>query len=123
MIEQKQKDIRRAKKEALFFKEISSFFLQITINDSNLSGIHISSVKLSPDKSVCTILFYSDKGHTDFSNRLPDLILYKPSMRKALSQNIPSRYTPQLVFKYDTQIEKQRKIEALFDQLKVEGKL
>jgi len=123
MSEQKQKDIRRAKKEALFFKELSKFFLQISINDANLSGIHISSVKLSPDKSVCTILFYSDKGHADFSNRLANLILYKPSLRKALSQNIPSRYTPELVFKYDTQIEKQRKLEALFDKLEVEGKL
>lgn len=118
-----QKDIRRAKKEALYHKEISKLFLRLCIDDKNLSGIHISSVKLSPDKSVCTILFYSDKGMNHFDKHLPDLILYKPSMRKAISQKIPSRYTPELVFKYDIQFEKQQKLEALFERLKVEGKL
>lgn len=122
-MEKRQSDIRKAKKEALFFKELSRFFLRISLDDPSLSGIHISSVKLSSDKSVCSVFFYSEKGEADFKDRLPDLVLYKPSVRKAISQSIPSRYTPQLIFKYDTQFEKQRKLDTLFDKLKLEDKL
>lgn len=123
MSEKKQTDVRRSQKEKLYYKEISRLFLQLTMDDSALSGLWINGVRLSPDKSVCNVLFISDKGQEDFENRLPDLILYKPSLRKAISQSIRSRYTPQLKFKYDVQFEKQQKIEDLFDRLKVENKL
>ena len=123
MIGKREKNIRIAKKEALYFRELSEFFLRIRLDDPNLEGIHISAVRLSPDKSVCNILFFSENGSEDFEKQLPKLILYKPSMRKAIAQRIPSRYTPELVFKYDKQMEKQRRLETLFDQLKVEGKL
>jgi len=123
MSETRQIGVRRAQKEKLYYKEISKLFLQIFADNEKLDGLYINSVKLSPDKSVCNVLFFSEKGHEDFKKRLPDLILYKPSLRKALSQNIRSRYTPELKFKYDVQFEKQQKIEALFDRLKVENKL
>lgn len=123
MVDKKQSDIRRAKKESLYFREISSFFLRIALDDKNLDGIHLNSVQLSPSKTVCTALFCCDGGQEAFKERLPHLILYKPAVRKALSQNIPSRYTPEVVFKYDVQFEKQQKIEDLFDKLKSEGQL
>jgi len=123
MIDKKQSDIRRAKKESLYYKEISSFFLRIALDDSNLNGLHLNSVKLSPSKTVCIALFYCNGGEQEFKEKIPSLILYKPAMRKALSQNISSRYTPELVFKYDKQFEKQQKIEDLFNKLKLEGQL
>jgi len=123
MVDSKQIGVRRAQKESLYYKEISKLFLQVTLEDKNLSGLHVNKVVLSPDKSVCNVLFYSEDGHDHFKQRLQDLILYKPSLRKALSQAIKSRYTPELKFKYDTQFEKQQKIEKLFDRLKVENKL
>ena len=121
--QKKQSDIRRAKKESLLYREISSFFLRITMDDLNLSGVYINTVKLSPDKGTCTVLFVSEDGPELFREKLHSLILYKPALRKAISQSISSRYTPQLVFKYDVQFEKQRKLENLFDQLKMEDKL
>ncbi|MCK5632383.1 ribosome-binding factor A [bacterium] len=121
--DKKQSEIRRAKKESLYYREISTFFMRILLDDQNLNGLHINAVKLSPTKSVCSVLFNSDDGQEDFKKRLPDLILYKPALRKAISQNIRSRYTPDLVFKYDVQFEKQYKIESLFDRLKQENKL
>ena len=121
--DKKEIDIRRARKESLYCRELSQLFLKIIIENSELSGIHVSSVKLSPDKSVCNVLFFSEDGYESFEKKLPTLILYKPSMRKAISQNISSRYTPNLVFKYDSQMEKQRKVEALFERLKDEGQL
>lgn len=123
MLGKKEAEIRRARKEALYFREISQLVLQITLDDPELNGVHISSVRLSPDKSVCNVLFSCEEGPEEFRKRLSNLILYKPSLRKALSQRIPSRYTPNLVFKYDAQMEKQRRLETLFDKLEVEDKL
>ena len=122
MHDKKQIEIRRAKKESLYYRELSGLFLRMTLDEPLLKDLHISSVKLSPDKGVCTLFFFSSKGREGFKHDLPSLILYKPSLRKALSQNIRSRYTPQLVFKYDENFEKQCKLDSLFDQLKVEGK-
>ena len=122
MHDKKQIEIRRARKEALYFRELAGLFLRLTLDDSLLKDLHISSVRLSPDMGLCTLLFSSPKGREGFKHDLPALILYKPSLRKALSQNIRSRYTPQLVFKFDENFEKQCKLDSLFDQLKVEGK-
>lgn len=123
MVDKRQSDVRRARKESLLYKELSTFFMQITQNDPAFAGLFINAVKLSPDRSSCSIFFASAGGEADFEQRLGHLILYKPALRRALSQAIQARYTPQLIFKYDGQFEKQNKLNTLFDQLKVEGKL
>jgi ribosome-binding factor A len=123
MAERNQCDVRRARKESLIYRELSTFFMQITQNDAAFSGLFINAVKFSPDRSSCNIFFAATGGEEDFKERLPKLILYKPALRKAIAQSIQARYTPQLVFKYDTQFEKQNKIDTLFEQLKVEGRL
>jgi ribosome-binding factor A len=45
------------------------------------------------------------------------LSLYKPSIRKALSEILHSRYTPYVRFCYDSGHEKSRKIHQLFEQI------
>ena len=111
-------DIKRAQKESLLLRELSSYFMRIAMDDSRLDGITLNRVQLSKDKSVCTLYFFSTQGKQDFEERLPYLIVYKPSMRKALAQSINARYTPQLVFKYDASFEKHIAIDALLDSLK-----
>jgi ribosome-binding factor A len=123
MVDNRQSEVRRARKESLLFRELSSFLMRITQNDSLLAGIFVSAVVLSPDKSSCSILFASANGKAYFEEHLGRLILYKPALRKALSQAIQARHTPQLIFKYDERFEKEQKLNTLFDQLKVEGKL
>jgi len=118
-----QRDVRRAQKESLFLKEISQLFHHIAIDDPKLSGLAVNRVRLSADKSICFVLFYSPDGKEDFDSKFEHLKLYKPSMRKALSQAINARYTPELVFQYDEQFEKQDRIENLISKLKNEGKL
>lgn len=111
-------DIKRAQKESLLLRELSSYFLQITMDDPRLKNITLNRVKLSRDKGVCNLFFFTPKGLADFQETLPYLILYKPSMRKGLAQSINARYTPQLVFKYDESFEKYLEIDALFDSIK-----
>ena len=113
-------DIRRAQKESLLLRELSSYFLQITMDDPRLKNVTLNRVKLSRDKGVCNLYFFTPNGFAAFQETLPFLILYKPSMRKALAQSINARYTPQLVFKYDESFEKFLEIDALFDSIKEE---
>ncbi len=113
-------DIKRAQKESLLLRELSNFYLRITMDDDRLRDISLNRVKLSKDKSVCSLFFFSLKGVEHFQETMPFLILYKPSMRKALAQSINARYTPQLVFKYDSPFEKSLKLDVLLDQLKEE---
>lgn len=112
--------IKRAQKESLFLREISNLFLQTAMDDKRLQGMHVNRVALSPDKGWCTVFFYTPEGKSHFDAALPILILYKPSLRKALASIINSRYVPDLVFKYDEQYEKELRIETLLEKVKQE---
>jgi ribosome-binding factor A len=121
MAESPTKAIKKAKKESQLLKELSRLFLQLMLDDHRLQGLTISRVSLSADKSICTIFFYAADGEEFFEQILPILILYKPSLRKSIAQQVPARYTPELVFKYDKKREKQQHLEELIDKLKEEG--
>lgn len=120
MIGKPSSHIKRAQKESRLLREISQLLMKIAMDDPALNGIFINKVQLSPDKSVCNIFFYAMDGQEAFKKILPTLILYKPSLRKALATIIPSRYTPELVFKFDAQFEKQKRIEDLLEKIKEE---
>ncbi len=120
MFKKHVRDIKKAQKESLLLKEISRLFLQLTLDDRELEGLNVSRVKLSPDNSICTIYFYTSAGIEEFEKKLPRIILYKPSLRKAISQDLALRHTPDLKFKFDNLVEKQIKIESLLDKIKGE---
>ncbi len=88
------------------------------LDDKKLEGLFVNRVKLSDDKSVCTIFFYAAGGLADFKEKLPIILLYKGSLRKALATSIDARYTPQLVFKFDDKFEKQQRIDNLLEKIK-----
>lgn len=112
--------IKKAQKEALLLRELSQLFLQITLDDSRFEGVSINRVELSRDKSTCTIYFYSSGGLERFEEIRPILVLYKASMRKALSQQIPGRYVPNLFFKFDENFDKQMRLETILNAVKPE---
>lgn len=113
-------DIKRAQKESLLLRELSTYFLRITTDDDRIKDIALNRVKLSRDKSCCTLFFYSTQGEAHFQELMPLLILYKPSMRKALAHSINGRYTPQLIFRYDAPYEKHLELEELLEEIKQE---
>lgn len=110
-------DIKRSQKESLLLRTISQLFHQAARDDSKLTAASITRVQLSPNKSLCTVYFYMPEGKEAFKKLLPSLTLYKPSLRKALSQEIRGRYTCELVFRFDEQFEKVEKIEKLLNSL------
>jgi len=118
-----QQEIKRAQKESYFFREISSLFLLITMDEPRLRGLHLSRITLSSDGGTCVILFLADNGKPEFEEKRPILVLYKASLRTSLAKTSHGRYTPKLIFRYDEDHEKVDKINRLLDTLKREGRL
>jgi len=112
------KSVKFAQKEAQFLKEFAQLFLQLCSDEPSLSTLVIDSVGLSQDKGVCTIFFNSALGEEDFAEKRKILVLYKPSIRSALAQRIPGRYTPKIVFRYNKSYAKQKRLEELLDSIK-----
>jgi ribosome-binding factor A len=112
------KTIKHAQKESLFLRHVATLFSQLVLDDNRLSNIFVNRVSLSPDKGMCTVFFYTPQGQAYFNELLDILKLYKPSLRTALARLIKGRYTPDLIFRFDEQFEKQQKMERLLDSLK-----
>lgn len=110
--------IKKSQKESLIFKVIAKLFAQTTLDDARLQGIMLNRVKLSDDKGVATLFFYAPGGFEEFKEKLPILVLYKSSLRRSLARSIASRYTPELIFKFDDQFEKQQRIEGILEKIK-----
>lgn len=123
MTKKRIQDIKHAQRESFLLKEIANFFRQITLDEPSLRTLSVNRVKLSSDRGICVVFFLAPGGKEEFEQKLSTLILYKPSVRNALSKALQGRYTPNLIFKYDEGFEKQQKLEKLFEELKEKGKL
>lgn len=115
------KERRTKRKETQLLRELSNLLVRIALDEAQLSRLSITRVQLSSDKSRCTVFFHDPEGPEKFKELFHTLILYKPSLRKALSQAISARYTPELVFKYDDLYDKQRRIDTLISQIMTNG--
>jgi len=102
-------------------QELSKMLLQLSLDDNRLQGLFINRVKLSQDKGVLTIYFYVSEGQEVYNEKLGILLLYKPSLRKALAAAVPSRYVPELVFRFDDLFEKKERIESILEKIKDDG--
>jgi ribosome-binding factor A len=117
------RDIKHAQKESALLQKIGQFFIQIIQDEPELQKLSITRVQLSPEKGMCTIFFHALGGLSEYEALRSRLVLYKASLRKALSQVTHGRYTPELRFAYDAQLDKQRHMDDIIDRLKREGKL
>ena len=118
MTSQRFRQVKHAQKESFFLREISGLFLRLCIDDSQLNGVYVTRVKLSPDRGRCTIFLQDHAGKAAFDKKMGHIIMYKPSLRSAIAQVLQARYTPDLTFAYDEAFEKQRLVDELIEQLK-----
>ncbi|MCX5924872.1 MAG: 30S ribosome-binding factor RbfA [Candidatus Dependentiae bacterium] len=123
MTSKRQQDVKHAQRESFLHREIASLVTHVVSDDPLLTGLFINRVKLSPDRGRCTVYFFTINGKDDFDQKLPVLILYKPSIRNAVAKAMQSRYTPEIRFAYDSSYDKQRHVDDLIEKLKDEGKL
>lgn len=110
--------IKRSQKESLLLRALSKMLLEISLDDSELSGLFINRVELSKNKGVCIIYFYDPSGSAIFEEKKKKLILYKPSLRKGIATTLDGRYTPEIKFAFDEQFEKQQRIETILETVK-----
>ena len=112
--------IKKAQKESVLLREISSLYQQASADDPELPLITITYVELGSNKGLCKVFFYCPEGKERFETILERLKLYKPSLRKALASRIDARYTPEILFVFDEQQAKQLRVEYLIEQIKGE---
>ncbi len=110
--------IKRSQKESLLLKELSKMLHELILDDKELSGLFINRVELSKNKGACIIYFYDPQGPAIYEAKKGQLILYKASLRKAIAATLDGRYTPEIVFAYDHQFEKQQRIETILEKVK-----
>jgi ribosome-binding factor A len=111
-------NIKRSQKESLLLKALSKLIYELMLDDKELVGLFFNRVELSKNKGACIVYFYDPQGPETFESKKRHLILYKPSLRKAIAITLDGRYTPELVFEYDTQFEKQQRIENILEKVK-----
>lgn len=119
----RSKTIKNAQKASVLMREVAQYVMRISYDDKRLEGLYVNRVKLSPDGGLCTIMFYTSQGKEVFQEKLPILILYKPSMRSAIAKTLQARYTPEILFAFDEEYDKKRVVDELIDRLKEEGRL
>lgn len=110
--------IKKAQRESELHHIIAELFVQQALDDAHLKGVYINRVALNADRSICTVFFFSEDGAEHFKKVLPFLILYKPSLRAAVAKKITGRYTPDIVFRFDEQYQKQLALEQLIESVK-----
>ncbi|MCF7900174.1 ribosome-binding factor A [Candidatus Babeliales bacterium] len=111
-------DIKRAQKTSLLYRTIATLLSETMRENKELSNLFVNRVELSPDKSNCNVFFCALGGEEEFKEKLPHLILFKPSLRAALAKAINGRYTPQIVFKFDVTFDKIQRIEQILEDIK-----
>ena len=109
--------IKRSRKESALLREISNLIHQLSLEDHKLLGLTINRVELSKNKGTCLIYFYDPNGIEAWKEKNKQLILYRPSLRKSISNSLNPRYTPELRFLYDEQFDKQQHIETLINKV------
>lgn len=118
MFSPRSREIKREKKKSLFLREIAALIQSLGVEDQTIAQVYVTRVDLSADTGICYVYFstYSEFSEELFSQVLERLKLYRPSLRKAIAQAIPGRYTPELLFLYDKPKEKEFRINQLLDK-------
>lgn len=121
-------DVKRERKKSLYLRELSIFIDSVAEEQPAVREIYLSRLELSADGGICYLYFAAISPTEEnqatplarFEEALEVLKLYKPSLRKALSQVIQARYTPDLMFLFDEKREKIDRINELLDQVEQE---
>jgi len=119
MIQSNRGGIKREKKKALFFRELSVIMQKISETEKAVADVFISRVDLSEDCGILYVFYTALKEPAEdyYKVALEVLKLYKPSIRKSLAQTLQGRYTPEIVFMYDEKFEKIRRVNELLDKV------
>ncbi|MBF0547444.1 MAG: 30S ribosome-binding factor RbfA [Candidatus Riflebacteria bacterium] len=94
---------RKERVESQLLKELS-LIIQRKVKDPRIQGIHLVSVKISPDFSLAHVSYSALSAEADIKEIQRGLDSAKPMMRKEVRKVITIRKIPELVFKFDSSI-------------------
>lgn len=109
--------IKQSQRQSYLFREISTLLMHIAMDDPEILGLQLIRVELSPDRSICYVFLYSPDGEEAFHKKCSRLVLYKPSIRAALSRLGHGRRTPNISFRFDPTVERSQRIEELLEKI------
>jgi ribosome-binding factor A len=120
---QRAQEVRRSKKKSFYLRELSGLLSRLVPDQPLLAQLYFSRVELSSDGGMCYVYcsFFNaldDEAEQElFKQAREILVLYRGSLRKALSGAMHARYVPDLRFFYDTKKEQERRVNSLLNQV------
>ena len=123
MIKPKIRDIKREQRKSYYLRELSQLLYALGQDEPLLRSIFPTRIDLSDDGGICYVYFSviptnaTDSREELFDQALPQLKLYKPSIRTALAKTLSKRYVPDLLFLFDDKKEKVDKMNDLLDKV------
>lgn len=110
---QKVKEIKTLRKEAMILKNLMIVVSKIGIKSSLLLQVSFTKVTLSAEKSTALVYIFSAFGKEIAEAAIKLLLSYQKQIHSALCTELQFRYMPRLRFVYDAQYEKIIKINDL----------
>ncbi len=114
-------EVKREQKKSLYARIFSEMVQSLVADEPDIAQVFVTRVEFSKDGGTCYVYFSSYLGTTleekekKYDTARQRLVLYKPSMRQALSKELAGRYVPNIRFMFDAQREKELRINALLD--------
>lgn len=116
-------DDRRLKKIAEQYHHEISQMLVTEIRDPRLSGVTITTVRITPDLRIARVYFEMNGGRTREKEVLKGFLRSMGFIKKELAGRVRIRYTPSLEFFYDEAGDLERRVDGIFHQLEQERSL
>ena len=107
---------RRERVESLLMAEISAILLR-KINDPRIRGVHIVSVKMSPDLSSARVYYSTLEATTDPDEVQRGLDSAKRFIRSEVKKVIKMRFIPEVYFVFDPSIREGDRILTLLKKI------
>lgn len=110
----------RPKRVAEAIKHQLSILLVQKVSDPRLAGVTITAVQASPDLKQAKVYFTVPQGEPEGPARKA-MNRAKGFFRSHLAKSLNLRYTPDLHFFYDSQLEEVQRIDDLLRQIGEDG--
>lgn len=108
---------KRSSRVAEAIRNELAMLLLSKVRDPRLQGVHISRVEVPDDLSLARIYFTVLGGKKEIKEAGVGLERAKGFMRSHIAKTLNLRFTPALVFKYDTVVEKVAELDEIFQEI------
>lgn len=101
-----------------YLRRIAELLQDASVDEPLIGKYQVTKVDFSAGDGTCYVFGVCVGGEQEFEQVLSVLKLYGPSMRRCLSRVCSGRRVPEIMFCYDTKLEKEYRINHLLDMVK-----